>query len=77
VQATLFSPFTRAVSGERTGLGLGLYIVSELARAHGGWIEVVSNDAETKFTCRVPAGAETSEQRLSEAKDRSGDRSSP
>lgn len=54
----LFQPFLRAaVRNSRQGLGLGLFIVSEIARAHGGTIAVSSSDAETVFTFRMPSGA--------------------
>ena len=36
------------------GLGLGLYIASEIARAHGGRIDVTSSPDETRFTFRMP-----------------------
>jgi signal transduction histidine kinase len=51
----LFQPFYR-VSAEDSeqGLGLGLYIVSEIARAHGGTIDVISSPQETQFTFRKP-----------------------
>jgi signal transduction histidine kinase len=51
----LFQPFYRlAEQGSRQGLGLGLYIASEIARAHGGRIDVTSSPAETRFTFRMP-----------------------
>ena len=51
----LFHPFYRgAAHGRSEGLGLGLYIASEIARAHGGTIEVDSWQAETRFTFRMP-----------------------
>ncbi|MBN9085484.1 MAG: HAMP domain-containing histidine kinase [Reyranella sp.] len=52
----LFRPFERGavVPGQR-GLGLGLYIASEIARAHGGTLTVKSTVAETRFTFRMPA----------------------
>jgi signal transduction histidine kinase len=56
VQAHLFEPYFRGSarsSGE--GLGLGLYIVAEVARAHGGTVDVVSDQQETRFTFRMPA----------------------
>jgi signal transduction histidine kinase len=51
----LFQPFFRgAVRPSQQGLGLGLYIVSEIARAHGGTIDVRSTDVETCFTFKMP-----------------------
>jgi len=41
----------------RQGLGLGLYIASEIARAHGGVITATSDESETAFTFRMPATA--------------------
>jgi signal transduction histidine kinase len=53
----LFQPFFRgAVRRSREGLGLGLYIASEIARAHGGKLDVASTPAETCFTLQMPAG---------------------
>jgi signal transduction histidine kinase len=51
----LFQPFYR-VSGQdsQQGLGLGLYIASEIARAHGGTVDVTSSPQETRFTFRMP-----------------------
>ena len=39
------------------GLGLGLYIATEIAKAHGGSIEVDSSEKETRFTFRMPCHA--------------------
>jgi sigma-B regulation protein RsbU (phosphoserine phosphatase) len=51
----LFQPFFRASDRPgRQGLGLGLHIASEVARAHGGVLDVVSTPAETRFTFRMP-----------------------
>ena len=57
--AKLFQPFSRA-SGRpgQQGLGLGLYIASEIARAHGGVLEVASSAEETRFTFRMAARGE-------------------
>lgn len=54
----LFQPFARGAGGERRqqGLGLGLYIASEIAQAHGGTLSVESNPAGTTFTLSMPAG---------------------
>ena len=52
----LFQPFYRsAVQRDREGLGLGLYIAHEIAKAHGGTLEVRSTQEETRFTFRMPA----------------------
>ena len=51
----LFQPFARAADQRDTeGLGLGLYIAAEVARAHQGTLDVVSNADETLFTFRMP-----------------------
>jgi sigma-B regulation protein RsbU (phosphoserine phosphatase) len=51
----LFQPFSRGdVQAHQQGLGLGLYIASEIARAHGGTIEATSAAGETCFTFRMP-----------------------
>ena len=51
----LFQPFFRAsVLPSREGLGLGLYIASEIAKAHGGELTVKSDADETRFTLRMP-----------------------
>jgi signal transduction histidine kinase len=53
----LFQPFSRgAVRPNQQGLGLGLYIASEIARAHGGTLDVDSSSEETRFTFRMPLG---------------------
>jgi PAS domain S-box-containing protein len=50
----LFDPFRRASSGGE-GLGLGLYIVEQVVRGHGGRIEVSSTaEAGTTFRVRLP-----------------------
>jgi sigma-B regulation protein RsbU (phosphoserine phosphatase) len=47
----LFQPFTREdVRPSQQGLGLGLYIASEIAKAHGGTLTVSSTDEMTRFT---------------------------
>jgi signal transduction histidine kinase len=51
----LFQPFTRgAVRPNQQGLGLGLFIAAEVARAHGGTIGVTSTEQRTRFTFRMP-----------------------
>ena len=51
----LFQPFTRdEVSPSLQGLGLGLYIASQIANAHGGELTAESTVEETRFTFRMP-----------------------
>jgi signal transduction histidine kinase len=51
----LFQPFYRVeVRPSQQGLGLGLFIASEIARAHGGTLTVDSSAEETRFTFRMP-----------------------
>lgn len=51
----LFEPFSRE-GGESSlqGLGLGLYITSQIAKAHGGVVEVTSDETETSFQLKIP-----------------------
>ncbi len=51
----LFEPLVRgtAKDGDR-GLGLGLYIVREIAKGHRGTVGARSDDRETAFTVRLP-----------------------
>lgn len=60
LQSTLFDPFrgTRHRRDHSSGLGLGLFIVKELVRAHGGSVEVTSAEPDgTAFTIRLPRRA--------------------
>jgi sigma-B regulation protein RsbU (phosphoserine phosphatase) len=51
----LFQPFFRgAVRKSQQGLGLGLFIVNEIAKAHGGTMQVTSTPEETRFTFTMP-----------------------
>lgn len=52
--AQLFKPFFRGeVRASQQGLGLGLYICSEIARAHGGTLTATSTPEKTTFTFRM------------------------
>ena len=52
----LFQPFFRAsIRRSQQGLGLGLYIASEIASAHDGTLTVASTAEATCFTFRMPA----------------------
>ncbi|HET9599102.1 MAG TPA: HAMP domain-containing sensor histidine kinase [Anaeromyxobacteraceae bacterium] len=52
---TLFDPFR---PGDRSGsVGLGLFIVREIARAHGGHVAVRSEQGRTAFTVTFPRPA--------------------
>lgn len=54
----LFEPLRRGAPssalGDRANLGLGLFIVREIARAHGGDISASSADGKTLFTMHLP-----------------------
>jgi sigma-B regulation protein RsbU (phosphoserine phosphatase) len=50
-----FHPFSRGeVRPSQQGLGLGLYIASEIAKAHRGTIDVTSTPEVTCFALRMP-----------------------
>jgi signal transduction histidine kinase len=59
---TLFEPLVRAgdevsdadSQGAGANLGLGLYVVREIAIAHGGTVDVTSDDSATRFELRLP-----------------------
>jgi signal transduction histidine kinase len=55
---SLFEPLSRganpAALGEDTSLGLGLFIVREIAKAHGGEVTASSSEQSTAFTMRLP-----------------------
>ena len=55
----IFDPLVRGAAHQGTyekfgGLGLGLYIASEIAKAHHGAIDAWSNDTETLFSVSLP-----------------------
>ena len=53
----IFDPFARGgLKANMQGLGLGLYIADEIARAHGGKIDVVSTPNGTCFTFKMALG---------------------
>ncbi len=51
----LFEPFRRG-RNDSQGLGLGLFVVREIARAHGGRAAFRSEDRRTIFEVRLPRG---------------------
>ncbi|MEO5623868.1 MAG: sensor histidine kinase [Dokdonella sp.] len=55
---SLFEPLRRgsekAAHGEERSLGLGLFIVREIAKAHGGEVSAQTTDGSTIFTVTLP-----------------------
>lgn len=49
---------SRRTSTRNEGLGLGLYIVREIVRAHGGQLQVESSAGQTRFTVVLPRVAQ-------------------
>lgn len=55
VAGQLFRPFWRTrASTPREGLGLGLFIASEIAKSHGGTLAAESADGNITFTLAIP-----------------------
>jgi signal transduction histidine kinase len=56
VLSTLFDPFRRGAPrlARDRGLGLGLYIVEQIAKAHGGTVTVRSDASITRFNVTLP-----------------------
>ena len=54
----IFEPLKRGAGvpdqAARSGLGLGLFIVREIAKAHGGTVEARSDGEQTTFAVRLP-----------------------
>ena len=59
----LFKPYTRGERPSQQGLGLGLYIASQIAQAHGGTLKASSNAEETIFVLEMPLGSQSVIQR--------------
>ena len=62
--ATLFKPFRRAPGAKGRGLGLGLFIASEIVHAHGGYIDTRSDDRETVFSLHLPREPKSQRSRV-------------
>ena len=55
----LFEPMVRGAEAGSKGVGLGLYIVREILRAHGGGVEAQSSEEEgTRFILELPCTVE-------------------
>lgn len=57
-QIGIFEPFSGSEPDkDQKGLGLGLYIADQIARAHGGAMQVASDETGTRFTFTMPRAA--------------------
>jgi two-component system, sensor histidine kinase and response regulator len=61
---SLFTPFAASTASTR-GTGLGLYIVDQIVKAHGGTVRGDSCQGRTTFTVRVPRHMGRAEATLS------------
>ena len=60
IKERLFLPFVRGSHTlDSKGLGLGLYIASEIAKAHKGELHLAQDTGEITFTLKVPLCAES------------------
>lgn len=51
----IFDPFARGeISGPHKGLGLGMFIVNQIALSHGGTCDIESDPSATTFSVRWP-----------------------
>lgn len=51
----LFHPYTRGTAEvPEPGLGLGLYVASKIAKAHGGTLAATSDSSKTRFVFQLP-----------------------
>lgn len=55
-RARMFDPFSHSDKPGK-GLGLGLFIAMQIARAHGGTIDLTSDAEETRFAFTMPCDA--------------------
>ena len=59
VAGRLFEPFNTAqVAGRPAGIGLGLSLAREVARAHGGELDLARGARSTTFRMEIPVGTE-------------------
>jgi len=54
VRERLFEPFVRGAATQARGVGLGLFIVREIALASRGRVDVESGEGGTTFRVRLP-----------------------
>jgi signal transduction histidine kinase len=52
----IFEPFRRASPAHGSGIGLGLFIVAQIAKAHAGAVAVNSTNGTTRFRVELPLG---------------------
>jgi signal transduction histidine kinase len=53
-RARIFEPFFRKAGSASTGTGLGLALVRQIARRHGGDVTIETRDDRSAFVLRLP-----------------------
>lgn len=64
----IFEPYTSTKTEKSRGTGLGLWVVSEVIRGHGGTIRLETPKVGTRFLIHLPLASEEIEQKLPEEK---------
>ena len=53
IDVDIFERRIRSLSADTSGSGMGLYITSEIAKLHQGWVRMQNGDGRRTFTMFV------------------------